>query len=69
MARAVHLQAISAKGGSPESVGPGEKRAAYGEQILRTLSEQLTTDYSRGFSRFALSRMMRLSRLCTFIRR
>ena len=39
----------------------GERRAKYGEEIVRTLSGQLTTEYGRGFSRFALSRMIQLS--------
>jgi predicted nuclease of restriction endonuclease-like (RecB) superfamily len=37
----------------------GERRAAYGEQIVSTLSAQLTAEYGRGFSRFALSRMIK----------
>jgi predicted nuclease of restriction endonuclease-like (RecB) superfamily len=41
----------------------GEKRAAYGEQIVATVSAQLTTDYGRGFSRFALSRMIKFAEL------
>ncbi|MGO8747546.1 MAG: DUF1016 N-terminal domain-containing protein [Thermoguttaceae bacterium] len=28
-----------------------EERAAYGEQIVSTLSRELTTEYSRGFTR------------------
>lgn len=36
----------------------GEKRAEYGEQILRTLSEKLTTEYGGGFSRPNLFRMV-----------
>jgi predicted nuclease of restriction endonuclease-like (RecB) superfamily len=39
----------------------GEKRAGYGEQIVSTLSRQLTADYGRGFSRFALSRMVQFA--------
>jgi predicted nuclease of restriction endonuclease-like (RecB) superfamily len=40
-----------------------EKRAPYGEQIVATVSEQLTADYGRGFSRFALSRMIKFVEL------
>ena len=39
----------------------GEKRAAYGEQIVAALSAQLTAEYGRGFSRFALSRMVKFA--------
>lgn len=39
-----------------EEILKGE-RAAYGEQIVATLSEQLTNEYGKGFSRPALSRM------------
>jgi predicted nuclease of restriction endonuclease-like (RecB) superfamily len=39
----------------------GEKRAAYGEQIVATVSAQLTAEYGRGFSRFALSRMLQFA--------
>lgn len=35
----------------------GKKRAAYGEEIVATVSAQLTAEYGRGYSRFALSRM------------
>jgi predicted nuclease of restriction endonuclease-like (RecB) superfamily len=41
----------------------GEGRAAYGEQIVRTVSAQLTAAYGRGFSRFALSRMVKFAEL------
>lgn len=36
-----------------------EKRARYGEQIVVTLSQQLTADFGRGFSRHNLSRMLK----------
>jgi predicted nuclease of restriction endonuclease-like (RecB) superfamily len=39
----------------------GEKRAAYGEQILRTLSEKLTAEYGRGFGMTNLSLMLRFA--------
>jgi predicted nuclease of restriction endonuclease-like (RecB) superfamily len=35
-----------------------EKRAEYGEQILATLSQELTSNYGRGYSRAALFRMI-----------
>lgn len=38
-----------------------EKRAEYGEQIVATLSGQLTTEYGRGFGRRNLFRMMQLA--------
>jgi hypothetical protein len=41
----------------------GEHRAAYGEQIVSTLSRQLTAEYGQGFSRFTLSRMVRFAEL------
>jgi predicted nuclease of restriction endonuclease-like (RecB) superfamily len=41
----------------------GEKRAAYGEQVVATVSAQLTAEYGRGFSRFALSRMVKFAEL------
>lgn len=41
----------------------GEQRAAYGEQIVLTVSRQLTAEYGKGFSRFALSRMIRFAEL------
>ena len=37
----------------------GEERAGYGEQIVSTLSRQLTSDYGAGFSRPNLFHMMR----------
>jgi len=37
------------------------ERAAYGEQILSTLSKELTAEFGRGFSWPNLSRMMRLA--------
>lgn len=40
-----------------------EKRAAYGEQIVATVSAQLTAEYGRGFSRFGLSRMVKFAEL------
>jgi DUF1016 N-terminal domain len=39
----------------------GERRAVYGEQIVAALSAQLTAEYGRGFSRFALSRMVKFA--------
>ena len=39
----------------------GEKRAEYGKQILRTLSEKLTADYGRGFGATNLSLMVRFA--------
>jgi hypothetical protein len=36
-----------------------EKRAEYGEEIVSALSRQLSAEYGRGFSRFALSRMIK----------
>jgi predicted nuclease of restriction endonuclease-like (RecB) superfamily len=39
----------------------GEGRAAYGEQIVSTLSRQLSAEYGRGFSRPSLFRMVRLA--------
>jgi predicted nuclease of restriction endonuclease-like (RecB) superfamily len=41
----------------------GEKRAAYGERIVATVSAQLTAEYGRGYSRFALSRMVKFADL------
>jgi hypothetical protein len=38
-----------------------EQRAAYGEQILQTLSEQLTAEYGRGFGRRNLFQMVRFA--------
>jgi predicted nuclease of restriction endonuclease-like (RecB) superfamily len=39
----------------------GEKRAAYGEQIVSTLSRQLAAEYGQGFSRPNLFRMIRFA--------
>jgi len=39
----------------------GEKRAKYGEEIVQTVSGQLTAEYGKGFSRFAVARMIQLS--------
>jgi predicted nuclease of restriction endonuclease-like (RecB) superfamily len=39
----------------------GKKRAAYGEQIVSTVSRQLTADYGQGFSRPNLFRMVRFA--------
>lgn len=36
------------------------KRAAYGEEIIATLSLQLTKEFGRGYSRYNLSRMVQL---------
>src|SRR5262245_53449773 len=38
-----------------------QKRAAYGEAIVATLSQQLTAEYGRGYSKPNLSRMMGLA--------
>jgi len=38
-----------------------QKRAEYGEQIVATLSQQLTAEYGRGFSRRNLFNMMRFA--------
>ncbi len=38
-----------------------EKRAEYGEQIVQTLSAQLAAEYGRGFSRYNLSRMLKMA--------
>jgi predicted nuclease of restriction endonuclease-like (RecB) superfamily len=38
-----------------------EKRGEYGQQIVATVSQQLTAEFGSGFSRFALSRMMLLA--------
>jgi hypothetical protein len=38
-----------------------EQRAAYGEQIVSTVSRQLTADYGQGFSRPNLFRMIRFA--------
>ncbi|MDP0490943.1 MAG: PDDEXK nuclease domain-containing protein [Verrucomicrobiota bacterium JB023] len=37
------------------------QRAEYGKEILATLSQELTTDFGRGFSYSALTRMVRFS--------
>jgi hypothetical protein len=39
----------------------GEQRADYGEQILATLSQELTAEYGRGFTYSALTRILRLA--------
>lgn len=39
----------------------GEKRAKYGEEIIRTLSGQLTEDYGSGFSKAQLLRMIQFA--------
>jgi predicted nuclease of restriction endonuclease-like (RecB) superfamily len=39
----------------------GEKRAGYGEQIVATLSRQLTAEYGRGFTIKAIWRMIRFA--------
>src|SRR4051812_25578970 len=39
----------------------GERRAKYGEQIVATLSRQLTSDYGEGFSKSRLLRMIQFS--------
>ncbi len=38
-----------------------EKRAGYGEQIVATLSTQLTEEFGEGWSRYNLSRMIRFA--------
>ncbi len=38
-----------------------EERAGYGEQIVATLSQQLTEEFGEGWSRYNLSRMMRFT--------
>ena len=43
----------------------GEKRGAYGEQIVSTVSRQLTADYGRGFSRPNLFKMIRFAEAFT----
>lgn len=40
-----------------------QERAAYGEEILATLSQELTAHYGRGFSYAALTRMQRFAQL------
>jgi hypothetical protein len=37
------------------------KRAAYGEEIVATLSQQLTAEFGRGYSRYNLSRMVQFA--------
>lgn len=39
----------------------GEKRAAYGKQIVATVSQQLTAEYGRGFSRAVVNRMIQFA--------
>jgi predicted nuclease of restriction endonuclease-like (RecB) superfamily len=39
----------------------GGERAEYGERIVATLSQQLTADFGRGWSRYNLSRMIKLA--------
>jgi len=38
-----------------------EKRAEYGEEIVATVSQQLTAEFGNGFSRFNVSRMVHLA--------
>ena len=38
-----------------------EKRAGYGEQIVATLSKQLTEEFGEGWSRYNLSRIIRFA--------
>ena len=38
------------------------KRAGYGEEIVSTLSRQLTADFRKGFSRYNLSRMIQFEK-------
>ena len=38
-----------------------DKRAEYGEEIVATVSQQLTAEFGNGFSRFSLSRMMQFA--------
>jgi len=40
-----------------------EKRAAYGEQIVATLSQQLIVEYGDGYSRASLFRMIQLNEM------
>jgi predicted nuclease of restriction endonuclease-like (RecB) superfamily len=40
-----------------------ERRADYGAQIVATLSQELTREFGRGFSRFALARMIQFGQL------
>lgn len=39
----------------------GEKRAAYGERIISTVSRELVAEYGRGFSRVGLCRMLKFA--------
>lgn len=39
----------------------GEERAEYGKQIIATLSQQLTAEYGKGFTRDALFRMVQFA--------
>jgi DUF1016 N-terminal domain len=39
------------------------KRAAYGEEIVATVSRQLTADYGRGFAEKSLRRMIQFARI------
>jgi len=39
------------------------QRAAYGEKILANISEQLSLEYGRGYSKINLSRMLKFSRI------
>lgn len=39
----------------------GSERAGYGEQIVATLSHELTTEFGRGFERTNLTRMMKFA--------
>jgi predicted nuclease of restriction endonuclease-like (RecB) superfamily len=38
-----------------------QKRAAYGEEIVVTLSQQLTTEFGKGFSRYNITRMIQFA--------
>jgi predicted nuclease of restriction endonuclease-like (RecB) superfamily len=38
-----------------------QKRAAYGEEIVVTLSQQLTTEFGEGFSRYNITRMIQFA--------
>jgi hypothetical protein len=50
----------------------GQERAEYGKKIIATVSQQLTHEYGKGFSREALSRMVQFtdkySNFQTFVR-
>ena len=39
----------------------GSERAAYGEQIVATVSHELATEFGRGFERTNLTRMMKFA--------